>query len=102
MSELKLIDIHPLLSDKVRLSVMAALAASKEKIEFKVLIEGLELTKGNLSSHLRKLEDAGLVEVTKEFVDRRPKTSYELSSLGRQELESYLLKIESIIKSIRR
>ena len=52
---------HPLLSDRVRLAIMAALASEGSPVPFTDLAERLELTRGNLSAHIRKLEAEGLV-----------------------------------------
>ncbi|MGZ3743344.1 MAG: transcriptional regulator [Pseudobdellovibrionaceae bacterium] len=89
---------HSLLSDRVRMSIMASLASSKTPVEFSVLLEQLNLTKGNLSSHIQKLEEARLILVKKEFVERKPKTTYECTLLGRKEILNYLSKIELLLK----
>ena len=77
---------------------MALLAAEKEVVSFTDLQQRLELTKGNLSSHLRKLEDAGFIEVSKEFVDRKPLTTYRCSATGRDEMKRYLSIVERMLK----
>lgn len=91
---------HPLLSDRVRLQIMAALACAEGPVDFSTLLSSLELSKGNLASHLRKLEDAKLVAVTKEFVERKPRTTYVITKLGRNELVNYLEQIEKILKKV--
>ena len=93
-----LLDLNPLLTDKVRLALMATLATSDEPMDFSSLLESLELTKGNLSSHMRKLEDGGLVKVQKEFLDRKPRTTYACSAKGRREMKKYLKKLEALIQ----
>ncbi len=90
--------LHPLLGDRVRLTIMAMLSASPDPLSFNELLEELELTKGNLSSHLRKLEDAKLIKVEKEFVDRKPRTTYGCSAEGRKEVKKYLETVESLLK----
>ena len=94
----RLISTSTILTDRVRLSIMAALASSSEPLDFFTLLEMLQLTKGNLSSHALKLEQAGLIKVVKEFVSRKPKTSFVCTSLGRKEVQSYLATIEQLIK----
>jgi DNA-binding HxlR family transcriptional regulator len=89
---------HALLADRVRLTIMATLAATSEPQEFTVLLDTLNLTKGNLSTHVQKLEEAGLVAVKKEFVGRKPKTTYSCTEAGRQEVQNYLAKIELLLK----
>lgn len=99
MNPNELMQTNPLLSDRVRLAIMATLAGTKEEVDFKTLLDRLELTKGNLSSHIRKLEEAGLVEVHKSFVDRKPLTTYSVSAKGRDEIRGYLAKVEAILQN---
>lgn len=93
-----LLNVNPVLVDRIRLSVMAYLAAAQEPVTFKQLIDELELTKGNLSSHMRKLEDAELVVVEKQFVGRRPQTTYQCTAAGKQEMNDYLAAVEAVLK----
>jgi DNA-binding transcriptional ArsR family regulator len=93
---------HPLLSDRVRLAIMASLAAASEPLDFNSLLKSLELTKGNLSSHMRKLEEAGLVCVHKEFVGRRPRTTYSCSESGQREVQRYLEQVEKLLAASKR
>ena len=95
----QIMKLNPLLADRTRLALMASLAASEEPVEFMALLESLELTKGNLSSHVQKLEEGGLLEVKKEFVGKKPKTSFVCTDLGRKEIRNYLLEIEKILGS---
>lgn len=92
---------HPLLSDRVRLAIMATLAAENSALPFTDLAERLELTRGNLSAHIRKLEAEGLVEVKKEFIDRKPCTSYFCTEQGLAALRNYLEQVESLLKQTR-
>lgn len=89
---------HPLLSDKVRLAIMATLASADKAVDFKTLIESLALSKGNLSSHMSKLEEAELVVVKKEFVGKLPRTTYRCSRKGRKEVLAYLKQVEQLLK----
>jgi len=89
---------HPLLSDRVRLAIMATVAAVADPMDFNALRAALDLTKGNLASHVRKLQDAGLVHVHKEIVGRKTRTTYTVTDLGRQEVRNYLEKVESLLK----
>jgi DNA-binding HxlR family transcriptional regulator len=92
---------HALLGDRVRLAIMATLASAEEPLDFNTLLDSLGVTKGNLSSHIQKLEGAGLVVVKKEFVERKPKTTYECTKSGRVEIRNYLAKVESLLKQTR-
>ena len=95
---LGLLAAHPLLSDRARLAIMAAICATNEPVDFTTLLNSLELTRGNLSSHLRKLEEAKLILCRKEFVDKKPRSSYTPTANGREELQKYLKVIENALK----
>lgn len=71
-----------------RLRIMSVLAAAEE-LSFPELKSLLEMTDGNLSVHLRTLEEAGYVEVEKDFVGRRPRTTGRLTRAGRRAFGRY-------------
>ncbi len=74
---------------RVRLGVMAYLVGAGSA-EFATIKAHLETTDGNLSVHLRKLEEAGYVTVTKSFRDRKPLTAVTLTETGRKAFADYL------------
>jgi DNA-binding MarR family transcriptional regulator len=74
---------------RIRLGIMAYLAHA-EAADFNELKEALKATQGNLSIHLRKLEDAGYVAIDKSFLDRKPLTRARLTEAGRQAFSVYL------------
>ena len=92
--------LDSLIHERVRLAIVSALAGH-ERLPFTELRDSLQLTDGNLSAHARKLEEAGYVRCHKSFVDRTPRTEYELTGQGRAELERYLSHLESIIRTAR-
>ena len=75
-----------------------ALLISVEEAEFNFIKEKVNTTDGNLSVHLRKIEEAGYVSIKKEFVDRKPRTTYSLTKNGRNAFEIYLDHLEKLIK----
>lgn len=81
--------IDEVIHGRVRLGVMAYLAAS-DTAEFNQLKEKLGATDGTLSVHLRKLEEAGYIEIEKTFRDRRPLTRAKLTAQGRKAFRAYL------------
>jgi len=89
---------HPLLADRVRLAIMASVAAATEPMEFSLMLDTLGLSKGNLSAHCQKLEQAGLLEIRKAFVGRKPRTTYLCTELGRSEVTKYLSQVEQLLK----
>jgi DNA-binding MarR family transcriptional regulator len=74
---------------RVRLGIVAYLA-SADVADFTELKDLLEVTQGNLSVHLRKLEEAGYVAIDKSFVGRKPLTRVRLTEEGRGAFASYL------------
>lgn len=79
---------------------MAALAALEEgvKVDFGFLARELELTEGNLGAHIHKLEEAGLLNAEKTFVDRKPKTWLSLTARGRHAFLLYVRELEDIVR----
>jgi len=86
----KLLNIHQLLTDRIRLSIMAALISSDSEVSFSEMLEELGVTRGNLSAHIKKLEKGEFVVVKKEFVNGVPKTTYKYSKNGKKEFKKYL------------
>ena len=84
--------------DPARLAILTALSAC-ERADFLFLLRVTGLTKGNLSSHLSKLEEAGLVEIEKRFMEKRPQTLVRLSGAGRQTIEGYWTGMEELRES---
>jgi DNA-binding MarR family transcriptional regulator len=82
--------------NKVRLGVMAGLMINT-KLSFNELKELLELTDGNLASHLKALEKADYIAVNKSFIGRKPNTTYKITKDGRMAFESHLKALEELI-----
>ena len=99
MTSTDLLNVHPVLFDRVRLSIMAHLSFAEAAVDFNSLLRSLELTKGNLSTHMKKLEDEGLVKIDKKFIGRKPRTSYLCTKKGKKEVQNYLTTIESVLKA---
>lgn len=93
-----ILNTHPLLSDRTRLAILTTLAASEEPIDFTAMLGILPLTRGNLSVHAGKLEEAGLISIRKKFVGKTPQTNYEITAKGRRALIDYLENIEKILR----
>jgi DNA-binding MarR family transcriptional regulator len=87
--------------DPARLSILTALSAC-ERADFLFLLRITGLTKGNLSSHLSKLEEVALVEIEKRFVDKKTQTLVRLSDAGRQAIESYWQEMKELHESAAR
>ena len=89
-------DLDAVIHGRVRLGVMACLAAG-ERIDFTRLNTRLGTTDGTLSVHLRKLEEAGYVQVEKAYNGRRPVTRISISPAGRRAFKKYLSVIEQLL-----
>jgi DNA-binding HxlR family transcriptional regulator len=83
--------------EKGRLAIMSLLTTC-ESLSFKELKEHLRMTDGNLSVHMRTLEEAGYIAVSKSFVNRKPRTDYALTPGGRDAFRDYLHLLEEIVK----
>jgi DNA-binding MarR family transcriptional regulator len=87
--------LDKLVHEPARLAVLTALSACEEA-SFLYLRRLTGLTKGNLSSHLSKLEDAGLVEVRKTFEGKKPATYVALTGAGREAVAAYWDRMETL------
>ena len=87
--------LDPLIHAPARMAIMSYLAV-RDAVSFNELSERLELTDGNLESHLRKLEEAGYLGVRKSFLGRKPHTSYRMLAKGRSAFERYLSELAKI------
>ena len=89
-----------LFEHRLRLTT-AVLLARSDRLSFSRLKEITGETDGNLGANLRKLEDAGYIRVTKEFVDRKPVSWYALTEIGRQALQAHLASMQELISRAR-
>ena len=87
--------LDKLLHEPARLSILTALSACKSA-NFLALQRLTGLTSGNLSVHLSKLEEAGLVVLEKQFVDKRPNTQVQITEKGRQVIENHWQQLENL------
>jgi DNA-binding MarR family transcriptional regulator len=92
-------ELDPVIHASARLRITASLAALErgDRISFPRLQELLGMTAGNLSTHLRKLEDASYVDVDKTFQGRSPVTYLTLSPTGRRAFEDYTAQLRSLL-----
>ncbi len=88
--------LDALVHSPVRLAVLSILI-SVESADFTYLRDTIGVTDGNLSTHLLKLEKAGLISVKKGFRGKKPHTSYAITEEGRQRFVDYVENLEKII-----
>ena len=93
-------DFDNLIHEKKRLAIVSALAVHR-KLSFNDLKSLLKLSDGNLSTHARKLEEAGYVSCNKGFDGRIPKTDYQLTAKGKKALQKYLAHMEALISAVK-
>ena len=90
-------NLNKAFENRVRLSIMSILMV-EEQVSFNNLKDTLELTDGNLASHLKALEKLGYVSVIKSFIGRKPNTNYTASKVGVTAFEKHLSALEEILK----
>ena len=84
-----------LILSKTRLGIISALIGG-DKLEFTYLRKILNLSDGNLSVQIRKLEEAGYIKVEKVFIDRKPKTFCKITNKGRKAIRDLIKKLENL------
>lgn len=91
------LQLDRVIHEKGRLALMSMLAATPE-LSFTELRDTLKMTDGNLTTHIRTLQEAGYVSVTKSFQNNRPLTTCSLTAAGKKAFTSYINLLERIIQ----
>lgn len=94
-------NINKAFESRARLGIMSVLMV-EDKVDFTTLKEVLQLTDGNLASHLRALEEAQYLRVEKQFVGRKPNTTYLATEVGREAFRNHLDALEQLILNNRK
>lgn len=81
---------------RVRLGIMSVLMVN-DWVDFNEMKHLLEVTDGNLASHSAALDKSGYIEIKKEFVGKKPKTSYRVTNSGRHAFEQHLSALEKLL-----
>lgn len=89
-------DLQKVFESRIRLGIMSALMVN-ETVDFNTLKELLELTDGNLASHLKALEQQGIIVVSKQFIGRKPSTTYKATENGKDLFRQHLNALEALI-----
>ncbi|MDR0541890.1 MAG: transcriptional regulator [Dysgonamonadaceae bacterium] len=87
--------LNKIFDSRIRLGIMAILSVN-DSVDFNTMKELLELTDGNLASHLRTLENVGYVESNKQFIERKPNTRYEITASGKSAFKEHLNALEKL------
>ena len=89
--------LHRAFDSRLRLGIVSALAVN-EMLDFNALKEFLDITDGNLASHLKALEKERFIGVKKSFVGRKPNTKYFMTKVGKKAFDDHLKALERLIK----
>ncbi|MCF6238631.1 MAG: transcriptional regulator [Candidatus Marinimicrobia bacterium] len=98
MTDFEYQQIDDLIHSRIRLAVMAALT-SMGPASFSLIKKTVGATDGNLSVHLRKLEEGGYLSVEKSFVNRKPVSIYNLTPTGQSAFKTYIQYLENMLPS---
>jgi len=91
-------NINKAFESKARLGIMSILIVN-ESVDFVTLKNLLDLTDGNLASHTRSLEESGYIRSQKQFIGRRPNTTFSVTSKGREAFTKHLNALEEFLKN---
>jgi DNA-binding MarR family transcriptional regulator len=91
-----LVNINKLFESKVRLGIMSMLLVN-ESVDFNSLKQHLDLTDGNLASHMTALEKSKYIKVNKSFIGKKPNTTYSVTAGGRRAFNEHLDALEQLI-----
>ena len=89
-------NLRKVFESRIRLGIMSALMVN-DTLDFNALKELLELTDGNLASHLKALEQQEIIAVTKQFIGRKPSTTYKATENGENLFRQHLAALEELI-----
>jgi len=92
--------LNKVFDNRIRVGIMSALVMNEE-ISFKDLKDYLELTDGNLASHLKNLEENDYIKVHKGFIGRKTNTTYTITDLGKNAFQEHLMYLEKLIKNMK-
>lgn len=96
-SPLDINSLNKTFENRIRLGVMSLLMVN-EKLDFNTLKEMLKVTDGNLASHLSALEKSEYISVLKQFVGKKPRTTYTVTIEGRKAFNEHLEALEKLIR----
>lgn len=92
--------LNKIFDSRIRLGIMSALVVNAS-VNFNELKELLEITDGNLASHLKTLEDSNFVNVQKGFIGRKTNTTYSITRAGEKAFKQHLEALEKMIGSVK-
>jgi len=93
-------NLNKIFDSRIRMGVMSVLLVNNE-INFNDLKQLLELTDGNLASHLTNLEENGYIKVHKGFIGRKTNTTYSITKAGQKAFQEHIQALETMIRQVR-
>ena len=93
-------NLNKTFDSRVRLGIMSILMVNEE-INFNDLKQLMDVTDGNLASHIKSLEESGYIKVNKGFVGRKTNTTYAVTKTGEKAFQQHLAALEKMIKTIK-
>lgn len=91
--------LNKIFDSRIRLGIMSILVVNDE-VDFNTIKELLKVTDGNLASHLKALEKEDVIEVKKQFVGRKPNTTYYITTIGRELFKEHIDALERLINPL--
>jgi DNA-binding MarR family transcriptional regulator len=91
--------LNKIFDSRIRLGIMSAVLVNDE-VNFNDLKELIQVTDGNLASHLKTLEDAAYIKIKKGFIGRKTNTTYSVTKAGEKAFKSHLEALEQMIRNI--
>lgn len=92
-------NLNKAFESRIRLGIMSALAVN-DMLDFNSLKEYLDVTDGNLASHIKALEKEAFIDVKKSFIGRKPNTTYFMTKSGKKAFDDHLKALEKLIKGV--
>ncbi|MDR3060113.1 MAG: winged helix-turn-helix domain-containing protein [Dysgonomonas sp.] len=91
--------LNKIFDSRVRLGIMSVLIVN-DSVDFNTMKELLDVTDGNLASHLKALEKESVIEVKKQFLGRKPNTSYKVTPLGEKLFKEHIDALEKLLNPL--
>ncbi|MGN6619416.1 MAG: transcriptional regulator [Ilyomonas sp.] len=92
-------NLNKIFDSRIRLGIMSALMVNDE-VSYNELKELMQVTDGNLASHLKTLEDTAYVKMRKSFIGRKTSTTYTITKTGEKAFKTHIEALEKMIKNI--
>jgi DNA-binding HxlR family transcriptional regulator len=93
-------NIQKVFENRIRLGIMSALSVN-ETLDFNALKELLELTDGNLATHLKTLQKHKYLQTKKQFIDNKPNTQYSITPLGKKDFTEHIAALENLLRELK-